>query len=118
MSVAAGPVQRFPAFHAPAPRQEREKSVAVALVLNSVLPGAGSFYAGHVRHGMTHAVTAAATALPFLDVTFSCVLEEGLTGDRCERSAWKWAAGAIFLSNYLWSWASAVNDVKAYNARR
>ncbi|MEP7346628.1 MAG: hypothetical protein ABI877_15260, partial [Gemmatimonadaceae bacterium] len=77
---------------------------AVAGLLSYAFPGMGSFYAGHVRHGVTHVIVAYSI--------FSLSLQgPGLSEDSSPAFANVLLSG--FLLNWGWSIVSAVHDARA-----
>lgn len=92
---------------------QAEKDPVVAGVLSWLLPGAGSFYAGHRRHGWTHAGIALGTAMLILSGMGEC--EESLDAE-CVGGAGLVVTGlAVFAVNNVWAIISGVNDAHAFN---
>ena len=94
----------------------REPLLAGALSL--VVPfGAGSFYAGHLRHGATHLVVGFLTGTVAMGGALGCgtsALEGSPSEDSCTATQ---VASLAFVVNWLWGVVSAVNDARAANER-
>ncbi len=96
------------------PIDSSTKSPVVAGALSFLVPfGAGSFYAGHMSHGVRH-----------LTISAAALLAGGIANDRLSRDDAEvgsavvfTAAAATFLVNWIWGTVAAVGDAQAFNRR-
>lgn len=101
----------------PSPIPGGQRSPTVAWVASFFVPGLGSFYAGHARHGITHLGIHVVAGTYLFAGTTSCVLSWGGETD-CPGDDVMAAVGLAWLANWGWSVISAAHDAEAHNARR
>lgn len=95
-----------------------KRDPGVAAALSFVVPGAGSFYAGHAGHGLRHSVIAATSLTGVLAGINNCKI--GLLGspseyeELCGVGA---VSAVIFLVNWAWAVNTAWKDAKEFNRR-
>ena len=92
------------------------RSRLVAGTASAFVPGLGSFYAGHARHGAIHLLVHVVAGTYVLAGSVSCISAWGGETD-CSDAALDVAAIG-WLVNWGWSIVSAINDASAFNARR
>lgn len=93
------------------------RSPVIAAVASAVVPGLGSFYAGHPRHGATHLVIHVLVGSYVFSNATSCAFSWG--GDtQCPNDDALGVATVAWLANWGWSVVSAIRDAQAFNARR
>lgn len=112
--VVVGPIAdtALPEAVVPASGLAGSRSRLLAGTASFFLPGLGSFYAGHARHGVTHMAIHVVAGTWVLAGAASCFMswggETGCTdGDIVGAVSWAW------LANWGWSIVSAVNDAGA-----
>jgi hypothetical protein len=93
------------------------RSRIIAGAASVFIPGVGSFYAAHPRHGVTHLVIHLGAGTFVLGGSVSCMMSWGGETECPDESLLNIAAVA-WLVNWGWSIVSAVNDATAFNARR
>jgi len=94
---------------------EPGRSKLIAGGASGVLPGLGSFYAGHARHGVTHLAIHVLAGTLALSGSVSCLTAWGGESDCNEGMIQVAAVG--WLVNWGWSIVTAINDAGAFNAR-
>ncbi len=92
------------------------RSPQLAGVLSFVFPfGTGSFYAGHVGHGVRHLlITTVASSVLLVSAVHDLTLWGAGDG---RVNGWERAALLALLANWIWGTETAVNDALAYNRR-
>ena len=91
------------------------RSKVIAGAASGLIPGLGSFYASHVRHGLTHLTIHLVAGTLALAGSVSCITAWGGETD-CNEGATQLVA-ATWLLNWGWSIVTAINDAGAFNAR-
>lgn len=92
------------------------RSRLVAGTASAFVPGLGSFYAGHARHGAIHLLVHVVAGTYVLAGSVSCVSAWGGESDCSDATVDVAAIG--WLVNWGWAIVSAINDASAFNARR
>ena len=93
---------------------EGRKEPIVAGVLSWVVPGLGSFYAGHSKHGWTHLAVAGASLVIMVVGVSDCVGDDFYSD--CDTGLGFAAVGYLgYVVNAIWGIVSAVGDANAAN---
>lgn len=89
----------------------QEKNPGLAGLMSTVVPGAGSFYAGNGGHGVRHLTIAGLSALAARSGLRHCEIPFGDT-DGCTVAA---VSSVAFIANWIWAITVGVGDARRHN---